>query len=282
MAHDLESIESIRALLDISTVIQSDMKLEEKFEKALVSVRDASGAHSVSLFMHDEENGRLDEVATVGNRVDLIESIDFDMGRGFSAWVAKQRRSVLIPSLKSGRVDGARSFISTPLISEDILIGVMNLGHEDPNAFTEKHLKILDVIAAQFAHAIERSNYERTLEDKNEALEKAHREIEDQQKKIIDMEKYQVLVQVAASLNHEINNPLTSILGNIELLFMMNPDMAEPLKKKLKVVQSESKRISEIVEKFSNMKKVTIGEYLPKYGDTMLDINALDGEGDEE
>ncbi len=267
-------IENVRVLLDISTIVQSDMELAEKFTQALERVRDISGAHFVSLFIHDEESGRLEEVATLGARVDLIESINFDMGMGFSAWVAKQRRSVLIPTLRGERSDGARSFISTPLVSGDTLIGVMNLGHSEPNAFTEENLELLDLISAQFAFAIERSNYEQELRLKNEALESARREIVEQQKKLIDMEKFQVIGQMAASLNHEINNPLTSILGNLELLFMLKPDMDDMLKKKLTVIQNESKRISGIIEKFRDMKKVVVGDYLEKYNEKMIDLNA--------
>ena len=127
MNDNFDNIESVRVLYEISTLIRSDSKLEGKFIQALGIVRDAVGCHSASLFIHKGKSGKLEEVATIGKRVDLIEAIDFDMGKGFSAWVAKHRKTVLIPNLSKKKHDGFRSFISIPLISSDELIGVMNL-----------------------------------------------------------------------------------------------------------------------------------------------------------
>jgi len=271
---DFDSVESMRVLYEISTIIQSDLKLGEKFKKALAKICGVVHCNSASLFIYHEDTGKLEEVATIGERVDLIESIDFDMGKGFSAWVAKQRRSVLIPNLRRKRPGGCRSFISTPLISEEKLIGVMNLGGDSPNAFTERHMEFLEIIASQFAHAVERSKYEQRLLEKNAALEKAHEEIKSQQKKIIEMEKYQVLGQMAVSINHEINNPLTTIIGNVELLLMMYPDLDESVRKKLAVINEEARRIADIVDKVRNMKRVVTEEYIDKFDEKMIDIHS--------
>lgn len=280
MTENFNNIESIRVLYEISTLIQSDSALEVKFEQALAKVRDAVGCHSASLFIRDEKSGKLKEVATVGKRVDLIESVNFDMGKGFSAWVAKQQRSVLIPNLRKERHDGIRSFISTPLISGDKLIGVMNLGHEEQNAFTEKLMEFLDIIAGQLAHAIERADYERKLIEKNTDLVNAQKEIKKQQKKIIEMERYQVLGQVAASINHEINNPLTTIIGNIELILMTDTGLDEKTRKKLAVANDEARRIAKIVEKLRDVKKVVVEDYLGHYGEKMIDIDSSSDSGE--
>jgi len=274
MAEEFSNIESVRVLYEISTLIQSDSKLEEMFERALRLIRDTIGCHSASLFIYNEESGKLDEVSTIGVRVDLIKAIDFDMGKGFSAWVAKNRRSVLLPNLRKEHHKGFRSFISTPLISKNRLIGVINLGHKEPDSFTEKHKEFLEIIASQLANTIERTNFEQELLKKNEALVKAQKEILDQQKKIVEMEKYQVLVQVAASINHEINNPLTTIIGNAELLLMSQPDLDEKLKKRIDVILKEAKRIAKIVEKLKNIKKIVIEDYITDTGEKMIDIES--------
>jgi len=246
------------------------MELAEKFKRALELVAKTSECDSASLFINNSDTGKLDEVATFGMRVDLIESIDFDMGKGFSAWVAKQRRPVLIPNVRKDRQGGFKSFLSTPLISNDKLIGVLNLGRKDQNAFTEQHMAFLEIIANQLAHAIERSIFEMTLIEKNADLERARNEIEEQHKKIIEMERFQTIGQMTISLNHEINNPLTTIMGNIELLLMMKPNMDEDIRKKLLVIQSESKRIALLVEKLRDIKKIVSEKYIDRYDEKMI------------
>ena len=270
-----ESIERMRVLYEISVLMCDEDKsnLGERFQRALTMVSDAVESHASSLFILDEKTKKLEETATVGSRIDMIETVDFDMGKGLSAWVAKNRKSLLFPNLSKNRPDGFRCFISTPLLSKDTLVGVMNLAHSKPNAFTERHMEFLDIIAAQLAHAIERSRYERMLIEKNNALTKARHEIQEQQKKIVEMEKFQMLGQIAVSLNHEINNPLTTIMGNLELLLMMNPDMDEKISKRLETIQSESERIRSIVENLTKAKRVVIGDYLDSYGETMIGID---------
>ena len=268
------NLEGLKILYEISTLVHSDSAVEIKFAQALLKVRDTVHCHSASLFIFDDESGKLEEMATVGSRVELIESIDFDMGAGFSAWVAKQRRSVLIPNLRGESREQFRAFASIPLISNDKLIGVMNFGHREPNALTETHIQFLEIVAGQFAHVIERVRFEQELLEKNDALTQAQKEIYKQQQTIIEMEKYQVLAQVAASINHEINNPLTTIMGNIDLILITTPNLDAGLRKKLTTVLSEARRIADITKKIRNIKRIVVENYLSRTGEKMLDINS--------
>lgn len=274
MPESSDMIKDIRLLYEISLLLQSDSKTDEIFKEALKKVKDAVGCNSASLFVVDVVTGRLEEVATVGKRVELIESIDFDLGTGFSAWVAKQRKSVSIPNLSENRHKHFRSFVSTPLISGDTLIGVMNLGHDKPDAFSDENLRFFEIIAEQLALLIERARFEKDLIEKNQELLDAQDEIKKQQKRLIEMERFQVLAQTAASINHEINNPLTTVIGNIELLFMARPNMDKMIARKLTTVLQEARRIAEITQKLRAVKRVVLEDYLPKTGEKMVDIES--------
>ncbi len=56
MKVNFDDIESIRLIYEISCLIKSDEKLEDKFIKALEMVRDAVGCNSGSLFIYNEKN----------------------------------------------------------------------------------------------------------------------------------------------------------------------------------------------------------------------------------
>ncbi|MCK4304133.1 MAG: GGDEF domain-containing protein, partial [Candidatus Eisenbacteria sp.] len=78
---------------------------------------------------------------------------------GFSGWVAKQKRPVLLSELHRGcRTDNSTvgCFMSVPLIVQGELIGVLNLSHAVPRTFTEDHLRLLALIAGQAAATIQR------------------------------------------------------------------------------------------------------------------------------
>ena len=106
----------IRIISSISNLIRSEDALDEKYTKALELIREAVAFDAASLFLFDENEGNLVEAASNSALVEMIESTPFQMGKGLSAWVAKQRESVLIPELRKERPDGFRSFLSTPLV----------------------------------------------------------------------------------------------------------------------------------------------------------------------
>ena len=282
MSNSSNTIENIRLLYEISQLIQSDSGIEDIVSQALLKVKEAVGCTSASLFITDKEDGRLEEAATVGERVELIESVDFDLGSGFSAWVGKQRRSVLIPNLRESRHKHFRSFVSTPLISGETLIGVMNLGNSEPDAFSEDNLQFLEIIAEQLALLIERTHFEKELIKKNDALLDAQNEIKKQQEQIVEMEKTHVIAQMATSINHEINNPLTTIIGNLELLLMSNKDLDPKISKKLTIIHQEARRIGEITKKLRNIKRVVVDKYLDLTNENMINLDLSSEPGESE
>ncbi len=277
MTDNSHDIENLRLLYELSVLIRSEEKLENKFYKALEMIKSAVQCDSASLFLYNNDAETLEEAATVGSRVDLIESTQFEMGMGLSAWVAKQRDSILLPDVRRKSPGDFRSFISTPLLSGDKLIGVVNIGHSKPHFLNEHHQQLLEIIAGELAATIERARYEEEVIEKNRALTLANREIEKQQQQIVEMERYQVLAQVAASINHEINNPLTTIIGNAELLLMKCEEMDDYIRTKINLILNEGKRIGQIIEKLRDVKKIVVKDYNKHTGETMIDIRKSTG-----
>ncbi|MFC1485809.1 GAF domain-containing protein [Candidatus Latescibacterota bacterium] len=266
-------VESLRVLARITSLIRSEEQLEYKFQKALDLTRQVIEYHAASLFLVNDKTGQIEEAATHGTKVELIESTQFEMGSGLSAWVAKHRDSVLLPDVRKKREDGFRSFVSSPLVSGDKLVGVLSLGHRESDFFHEDHLKLLGIIAGELALLIDRSRFERELVETNQELLRAQNELEKQQIKLVEMEKYRLLAQVTTSINHEINNPLTSILGNIELILLKYPSLDENLAQKLRIIQEEAARISDIIKKLGETKRIVLKDYLPESETKMLDID---------
>jgi len=95
---------------------------------------------------------------------------------------------------------------------------------------------------------IEQACRKQSLIIKNRRLEARSRE----------MEKLEAITTTASTLNHEVNNPLMSILGNIELL-LEDPRLTdEEIISKLKVIMSSARRIKDITHKMTNLIEPTI------------------------
>lgn len=68
--------------------------------------------------------------------------------------------------------------------------------------------------------------------------------------------------KVIVTLNHEINNALTAVLGNTELLLYLCSDLPEDKKQMLQSIREHAERISTVTQKIQAMDKITTVKYL--------------------
>ena len=66
-------------------------------------------------------------------------------------------------------------------------------------------------------------------------------------------ERLRSYVAHVRSVKHDINNPLTGALGNINLL-LRRPDLDEKMRRRLSVAEQELKKIGEIILRLSDVK----------------------------
>jgi len=69
------------------------------------------------------------------------------------------------------------------------------------------------------------------------------------------------IVQTMATLNHEINNPLVPILGNIDLLVADGDELPGSIRGKLAIIQENAKRIATSVEKLRTISRPFLTQY---------------------
>ncbi|MCB2231448.1 hypothetical protein KQH82_12090 [bacterium] len=96
----------------------------------------------------------------------------------------------------------------------------------------------------------------------------------------IDAERLGAIIETAVTVNHEINNPLTAILGNIQLLLMKKEDLDEETARKLRVVEQSALKIRDVTQrllKITNARSVTYIE-----GTNMLHLPEDESDTDKE
>ena len=128
-------------LAELSRITQTTGDSIEAFREALLQIRTAIPFENATLFLVNRESQVLEEAVSIGGRVDLIGHVRFDRGRGFSSWVAQQRKPVLLNDLhREGGPDAVclRSFLSVPILVQSEVVGVINMSHSRPGAFDEE------------------------------------------------------------------------------------------------------------------------------------------------
>jgi diguanylate cyclase (GGDEF)-like protein/putative nucleotidyltransferase with HDIG domain len=107
---------------------------------------------------------------SVGDSASIVMGLRIPLGQRLSGWVAANRQTIVNsdPILDLG--DSARSAtprlrscLSTPLVSDDQLVGVLTLYSASTDAFTEDHRRIIEVVATQLAQTIKRTDFDKEI-----------------------------------------------------------------------------------------------------------------------
>jgi diguanylate cyclase (GGDEF)-like protein len=113
----------------------------------------------VAFFVYDTGKDELVADQAVGEGAAMIRGLRISLGQRLSGWVAANRKTIVNsdPTLDLGDTARARSLqlrscISTPLIDNGELTGVLTLYSSELNGFTEDHRRIIETVARQIAH----------------------------------------------------------------------------------------------------------------------------------
>ncbi len=95
-------------------------------------------------------------------------------------------------------------------------------------------------------------------------------EIREVHSKMLEAERLAAITETAISINHEINNPLCSILGNTQLMLMDKGNLSPDMIRKLETIEKQTARIQEIAERLGKITRPVLKEYVG--GKKMLDV----------
>jgi len=95
--------------------------------------------------------------------------------------------------------------------------------------------------------------------DLRERLE-IERNLDAAQKKLIETEKQAAIVELAGAAAHELNQPLTSVVGYSEMLRRKIKE-TDPLRRPIDIIFREAERMAEIVRKIGQITKYRTKPY---------------------
>jgi signal transduction histidine kinase/DNA-binding response OmpR family regulator len=133
-----------------------------------------------------------------------------------------------------------RSILIQPIYWKDELIGGFSvLWLKDSHRFTPDELRLAEGIALQSALAIENSRL-------YEGVKQQMAELKQTQAQLVQSTKLAAIGELAANIAHEINNPLTTVLGFASFIAERLPS-EDPMREELGLIQEEASRARDIV-----------------------------------
>ncbi len=262
-------------LLDLVELVQhfEFERREEIYEKIFEMLNQVMPHQYATIFLLDSEERKIHLVAQKGKAIDLIKLVEFEFGRGFSAWVAKERRMVYLNNLHKEKLfqpNTLRTFLSMPLLLENDLVGVINFGDDKIDAFAPETFPRLKVLTSLLAGLISRNRMIEQLKKQNHKIMEMNSQLRETRKQLLLAERKAAISATVVSLNHEINNPLMIISGNLDLLKRTACDEAQ--KRKFEIVEQQLVRITGLMKKLHRIEEPLLVDYLEGEPDQMITI----------
>jgi GAF domain-containing protein len=268
--------DGLEVLLEMSSLLQDSLAGTDSLAPLFHLLRRVVPYERATLYQVDAGSGRLICRDRVGESpIDLIDVVRFDMGFGLSAWIAKQRKPVVIPNLRrrtGHEQHDLRSFIGLPLVVGERLVGVLNFGHSRPDAFLEVAADLLQILGNQIALLLHNLDLVARLQASNQELSERNERLRDMQARLVESERIKAVADLVAAMNHEINNPLTIISGQAELLALHLGDEDPQATGKLEIIVQQVRRLGRVLSLLSTVRQHAVTDY--PGGLRMLDLDS--------
>lgn len=166
-----EQYEELSALFQVSRSLTSALDQNLLFEKIFHVFRDALHCDRIVLLLYHPGSESLEVTKTTGLDSATVKGMSFKLGQGISGLVAASMQPIYSPDLATddrnlsykGRWVSTGCLLSMPMVLHNRLIGVLNIHHQQTDAFTPVAQQMAQAIADQAAISIENARlYEKT------------------------------------------------------------------------------------------------------------------------
>ena len=211
----------LNALNAMAVVAAQSFDLDEILNLTLRQVVTLFGVESGSVYLSDTDSATYRRRASWGPRSrDKMRAAEVSFAEGFGDLVMRSRTEVItaeyMPHMPAKvaeflRSEPDRSWIWILFWGKEAPVGIMGLCSHPGYEYSSNDENLLVAISRQLATTIEKVRlYEETC--------RAYEDLRKTQEQLLQSEKMSAVGQLIAGVAHELNNPLTAILGYAQLL----------------------------------------------------------------
>jgi signal transduction histidine kinase len=248
-----ERVEQLTTLREVDAELADRLNVEYVATMALDSSVRLTGADAGMIgLMHDD--GQLHLADFVGNYTRRAAEEYLQRDDNVVARVLRTRQAELIADVTTKPNDVALrretvAKIVVPLTSPDHLIGVLYLETRIRDGSTRTPLTLAKMVTARIGTAVENSQLHRQTEEQVIELQDLYEQVHKLEQLKTDM------IRIAA---HDLRNPISAIMGHVELMQMDLAEMADPgeLPRLLDLMAQAADRMYKIVSDILSLERI--------------------------
>src|SRR5258706_11797087 len=151
-----EASRFVSTLVEINHEITSILNLDELLQKIADLTNRIVPYEIFAIFLLDDEKQELYLRFAIGHPPDVVKNLRIKVGDGVTGTAAMERKTVVVDDVRKypryiEAVKQARSELAVPLISQDRVVGVLDIESTEPGYFRGEQVKLLSLLASQIA-----------------------------------------------------------------------------------------------------------------------------------
>ena len=236
--------EQLNALIDVGQNVVSNLEIQNLWESITEAALDLTGARMSTLQLYDKKRGFVTMEAARPSSSEFQSRVEtLRIEESMSASAIQTRKQIEFPNittpdymdlLDTPQQEDVVSCLSTPMIYEGEVIGVINIFTQVRHRFPNDEKRLLRAFASLSAAAAQNANLYARVFNSEDLLRKS--------------ERLTTLGLLSAEIAHEIRNPLTVIkllFGSLGLQY----DSSDPRKKDTEIIKEKINQLEEIVSR---------------------------------
>lgn len=258
-----EKVRELSTIRRIGDALVHALDMENVCAMTLDAVMEGMGAETGVLILFEPlKRVPMARVVSSGNSLD--GNGPFYPTEGMIEWVLQEKRPFLITDLsKESRFSlrgepVAGSAMTLPLISRELEIGVISLGHSEERAFRPEQIPAAHLIASQAAIGLENvklvheligmnEDLEEKVLERTRSLQETNQKLVELQDQLIQAEKMKVIGQFTAGIGHNLRTPLSVILSIADLIGL-HSDGNGKIAGYAEKISQQGQRMTEIIQ----------------------------------